>query len=238
MKKENKENKTLSNIYGAIVLIFIISALIGIPLVAKKNPLMALFMFGIYFLFFGMIIIVPMIKEKSLKKNIPILIFPIIGFGICVVSGIYMWGSKYNIVLSEKTVPALILILFVIMGVGFTFIPMISNKNKKEKWSLINAKCTKLNSRFLNDNDSGYSTQTEVYAPTFEYSYNGNQYSTMSNTYSNVKLPKIDEYYDIYVNPDNPNEIYQPSIANSIVLFIIGSSLLFSGIGCLYLLLK
>ena len=63
----------------------------------------------------------------------------------------------------------------------------------------------------------------------FTYSYNGVIYNVKSNSYS--LFDDVGDLIEIYINPDNPSEVYEANISFDFIIFLIfGVSSLIAGI--------
>ena len=72
-------------------------------------------------------------------------------------------------------------------------------------------------------------------SPIFNYSFKKVEYTANLNHYSNVDVPIVGMAYEIYINPNNPEDIYRPSLKQYIIRIVLGSLFLFSGSAILYL---
>ena len=104
------------------------------------------------------------------------------------------------------------IIIFILMG-SFVDIYIPYKKIK------IRGDCTYLVDAYIVDYrkhseiDSGY----EVYAPIYEYVYNGSQKRAISNTYKS-SIPKINSRVTLYINPNTTNiEFYEPKHDNIVI---------------------
>lgn len=69
-----------------------------------------------------------------------------------------------------------------------------------------------------------------IYAPVYKYTYNEKEYITEGNNRTNPAKYNIDDTAVIMVNPDNPEDIYEPEFKetskNSIFFIIVGGVML------------
>ena len=236
MGESNGNNKkkytTKEYIEGGVFLVFFVSSLIAMLYFSKRNTMMCLFIFGIYFLVFGLIAIT---KEQDLKKNLHLFLFLIVGLGIMICSGISLAGKNLNLTLSKDSVPILILCLFMLIGVYMSFGTLQTIVGKKTRCTkVVSAKCIDLDKQYMINSDGPDKT---LYAPIFNYYYNGTLYKVKLDKYSNVDVPMVGDYQKIYINPDNPDDVYRPSVKQNLVVLVIGvGSIISSGFG-LYLIL-
>lgn len=236
MGENNGNNKkkytTKEYIQGGVFLVFFVSSLIAMSYFSKRDSMMCLFIFGIYFLVFGLIAIT---QEQNLKKNLHLFLLLIVGLGIMICSGISMWGKNFNLTMSKDSAPILILCLFILVGAYMFFGTLLTIKGSKTRCTIaVSAKCIDLDKHdMINSNGS----HTTVYAPVFNYYYNGTSYNIKLNNYSNVDVPIVGEYKDIYINPDNSEDVYRPSVKQNLIVLGIGiGTIISSGFG-LYLIL-
>ena len=77
---------------------------------------MSSFLLGVIFLEFSFLT-VPTIKNDL--KNLPLILFPIAGLGIVAFTSITMWGHKFDVSVSEKTIVTSMVIVFILGGASF-----------------------------------------------------------------------------------------------------------------------
>jgi len=236
MGENNGNNKkqytTKEYIQGAVFLVFFVSSLIAMLYFSKRNTMMCVFIFGIYFFVFGLIAIT---KEKNMKEKLHLFSFLLVGLGIMICSGISMTGKNFNLNLSKDAVPILILCLFMFIGVYMSFGTVQTIIGKKTRCTkVVSAKCIELDEQYRSNSDG---PDTTVYAPIFNYYYNGTLYNVKLDKYSNVDVPMVGDYEKIYINPYNPEDVYRPSVKQNLAVLVIGvGSIISSGFG-LYLIL-
>jgi hypothetical protein len=232
MGENNGNNKkkytTKENIQGGVFLVFFVSSLIAMLYFSKRNTMMCLFIFGIYFFVFGLIAIT---QEQNLKKNLHLFLFLIVGLGIMICSGISLSGKT----LSKDIVAILILCLIMLVGVYLSFDTLKTIIGKKTRCTkVVSAKCIDLDKYYITDSDGLDKT---VYAPVFNYHYNETSYNVKLDKYSNVDVPMVGDYEKIYINPDNPEDVYRPSLAQNISVLGLGIGSIISSLIGLYLVL-
>ncbi len=225
-KEEIIKPKTIKEkaqaLIGIIFLIWFVGSLILIIHLSNVNPIYSVICFGQYFLVFGLIALC--------NKVWPGLIFAIIGLGIIIVSVLSLMPNlsiNWDIVL-----PILLLSVFIIVGIGLMTIPTIVKIIKKKKTSF------KVMGKVI-DLEGAYEEGTKVFAPVYEFYFNGKTYRVKSNVITNVGVPKIGEVLEIMIDPNNPEEFYveEQNKTLTIILFGMGILLVGAGIGALYLFL-
>lgn len=70
---------------------------------------------------------------------------------------------------------------------------------------------------FEHSKDHESKKESEAVTPVFDYEYNGQQYSSSAGSYSTSykDIFKVGQQYTIFINPDDPVEIYSQEIASS-----------------------
>lgn len=93
---------------------------------------------------------------------------------------------------------------FVLIGIREARKARKQRKKSKSLNYMVKAKCTKIKKDRIEKTDGSMGGM--VYAPVYEFQYRGKIVHIESNRYSNVNVPEVGGYYDIYINPDNPQE--------------------------------
>lgn len=218
-----------------LVLAFFIGSLVSMVYFSKKNSMFFFFIFGLYFLVLGSVALIGAITSKKLKNNLFLFLFPLIGLGAMICSGISMWGKNFNITLSEKGVLTLFICLVILIGIGIissVVLPFIIVKVKK--WDVVDAKCVELEESNTKNSRNG----PIFYTPIFSYYYRGFKYTSKLNIKSFIGLPKVGVDYNIYVNPCDPKDIHRSYVMQYMPTIMFGSMILLSGIGYLYLVIN
>lgn len=219
-----KGTSLLSKIMGALFLVIFFGAIVAIIYFKDKNETMCAFIFGVVFFVIGIYIIM---FGGINKKNFYILIFPIVGAGIMIFSGGYMWGNDYIKSHIMALIPAALLSVFILVGIAITAGTFINNLSQKLHCTeSITAVCINLNRR--HDSDSG-----SVYAPVYKYYYGGEEYIVAQDFYTNIDVPKIDSKVELYINPENPEEFYRKSFLQNLVKYGLGIIFLTCGTAAL-----
>ena len=122
--------------------------------------------------------------------------------------------------------------ILIIIGLALIVSNTIKNVNKKRRCTiLINAECIGLD-KFKRHSSNGTSL---LYAPIFKYSYNEREYTTIVGDHCSKGYPKVGDYKDIYINPDNPEDTYRIAIDQDIFIILLGLAFIAAGI---YVLIK
>lgn len=112
---------------------------------------------------------------------------------------------------------------FFLMGACIFLMPILKRiymlKRCTEK---IRAVCIDLYEEVRHEPEGGTSA---VYIPKWEYSYDGKVYQQYEDRRTNVGVPNVGSERMIYVNPDDPNEIYRSNFQASIFTVIVGGAM-------------
>lgn len=208
-----KGTSLLNKIAGTIFLVIFFGAIAAILYFKDKNETMCAFIFGVVFFVIG--IYITMFGGIN-KKNFYILIFPIVGAGIMIFSGGYMWGNEYIKAHIMALIPAAIVSVFILAGIALIAVTFLTNlSNKTRCTESVTAVCINLNRTY--DSDSG-----SVYAPVYKYYYGGEEHIVAQDFYTNIDVPKIDSEVELYINPENPEEFYRKSFLLNLVKYGMG----------------
>lgn len=104
--------------------------------------------------------------------------------------------------------------ILILAGIGITIFDVLFRKRKRERCSLlVAAECV--------DVEKMCYEQDTVYAPTWKYTINGLEYIIRENSYTSRKID-IGAKKDIYVNPDNPREIFRENKPAAVGSAVVG----------------
>lgn len=217
--------KKFLNIGASILFLLWFLGSIGIMLLAERIFLpeyktsVILIVFGQYFLVFGIVGIVSFIKAKSKLKNLPLLIFALVGLSL-IATGVIMVLTTKGILdgsiieLLGKFFPLIILNFFLLIGIVFIAVAFYNSVIYKGKCTYeISATCVEEKALFLGDQE---------YSPVYEIYINGQTQTITSDTYTRIRH-KVNEKYIIKVNPDNPEMfVDDTSGRTNMIYFILG----------------
>ena len=223
MDNKNNDRKGISllnKIMGTLVLAVFFGAIAAILYFKDKNETLCVFIFGVVFFVIGIYIIM---FVGINKRSFYTLIFPIVGAGIMIFSGGYMWGNEYIKSHIMTLIPAALLSVFILAGIAIITVTFSTNLSQKTHCTeSLTAVCINLNR--THNSDSGSS-----YAPVYKYYYGGEEYIVAQDFYTNIDVPKIDSEVELYINPENPGEFYRKSFLLN--LFKYGMGIIFLACG-------
>ncbi len=213
-KHRNNSSNSGSKISGILVIIWFLASFISLILFAglDRNVELAIVLVQ-YFLMFGAMAFFGSKNEKSIGW--------ILAFGLALIAFLWLNGDGIKI----KGDPELIMVaamglIFFLVGM-FMLISNLNANSRKKDYVGVNA--------IICDYSIG---RKRTKACVYEYEFNGKKYKITDNFYTNINVPQLGTIKNIYVNPNNPNEI----LTNSSNLFLILFSLPFIIVGGLLLL--
>ncbi len=124
-------------------------------------------------------------------------------------------GQKRGVMTCATIFCGIIALVFVAVGVIF----IRSNMNGKKSLEKDHRQCselvegivTNINSKEFTERDSDDNiTKWTGYAPEFTYTYNGREYTYKSHYYKDRQIYEIGDSEQIYINPDDPAQVYIP----------------------------
>ena len=193
MKEKNK-----SNIIGIIFLIWFFLSLVLLLYFSNKNGYYVAIVGGQYFLVFG---IAHMFSMK--KITIPGICLASAGIACIIIPFMMLHPEIFGKLNWDEIITMLSLYVFIIVGLGLVFIPLINNYLKRKKCNVtVEAKVIK------NDGLVGH-TGEYMTCPVYEFEYMGSKYEVTDNTYTNVNTKEEQDIITIGINPDNPNEFVE-----------------------------
>lgn len=203
-----KEKSVLKKIINTFIVILFLSAMVGMVYFAHRPPVCA-FILGAFFFFLG---VLGIFTNGLTLENSLILVFPFVGAVVMLISASCIWNISFLEKIREnidQVIPAASIASFFCIGVGMFLGSILYRKKKKENCTyIVQAQCIDLRK------DPG----EDLYSPVYKYYYNGCEYIYESNFSTNATPPVLNEYYEIKINPGNPEEVW---ITNYSVTFTI-----------------
>lgn len=207
-------------ILGSIILIWFFASLGLMIYLADVNSYYMVICLGQLFFVLGLL-------GLSKKAKIGI-IFVIVGLSLVIIP-ILMMNPNLE-VNWDFVIPIIMLCVFLIVGIGLLLLPSIIYKKKDKEFSIsLTAKVIGL--KETNGN------RTKLYAPIYEYYFNNKNYRISSNTYSNVNVPNVDDVVEIKINPQDPQEVYNPGSKKTVIIILGLMGIMFIAMSCLSLYL-
>lgn len=224
MQGSGNKNDAKGKVLGIIFLIWFFGSMIGFFVCSesenKTGPLLVLF--GQYFLVFGIIAVAGNIKNKPFP--VITVIFPIVGLSV-LVSGICMiFGGEKALLFLGRYAPYILIWIFPIVGVLMIINSFSQYRHLKQVCTRdIQAKCIDIDSRLSRNNNAVPGRIRKVYMPVYSIFYNEREYVIRNYNYTNLVKFEIGMYYNIKINPSNPNEFMDEnsSKANKLA-FVLG----------------
>lgn len=197
-----------------------IGCIIGAVAFSKSEPRISVICAGTIFFVTGL---TGIFSQKLTRNTLPILLFPIVGAGMIIIPALLMYSEKndgFNFHIGERFAANSILTFLMLIGICILVIPPVVHKKRLALCTeTVEALCINMKSHL---SGSGKGGRTRVYAPDWEYYFDGNTYVYQETSYSNMDVPTVGETYQLLLNPDKPDELYRPSAANRRFLFFMG----------------
>lgn len=228
---ENKKDKK-GKIGTIIFITWFVASLLAIMETGRTGNILCVALFGQYFFVFGLIAMVTAIKAKEsfwLQS-----IFVLVGAGIVAGVLIYKFGTD---ALKQKLfdmIPLAGLSIFVIAGIVFLILAYREKFIIAPRYSYpVSAKCIKV---LINYVDTERHGAKEVFCPVFYYNYNGKEYESSNNIYTDTRFIE-GNYYDINIDPENPEKFYQMDVLKKsfIMELILGLVLTAAGVFAMFM---
>lgn len=214
---DNVKNKAGQAIVSVVFLVWFIAS-IGLLIYFAKTGKTALTLsvLGQYFLVFGIIGLVGSVSDGGFKlKNLPILLFPLVGIGAIAGGIIIQYGSEELKKKSIDALPMIFIILFIIIGVCLIIGGLYNALYLKLTCTeYVNAECVEVKKQYNRNHN-------EAYCPVYSFSYNGQNYKVCNEIYTNSYIPAVGQCYEVYINPNNPMKIYEPLRVKGTGMFMI-----------------
>lgn len=231
---QNNEHSAWYYISGGLFLIWFVGSIVALVLTAKTAPWLAVSVFGQYFLVFGLIALISMLKEG---KFTPIfLIFIFVGL-LAVLFGIVMqYGDEAAQSSFKQMIPYAGISIFFVMGILFIINYFVRTNQNKNCIEPVRATCIDMKKRKNGTSDGMSYTMYNTYCPVFGFTYNGKSYEVNNNIYTQVTDVELGEEVELYINPKHPKcyrEDANIAVRQSIaelgfgIFFILVSSMVF-----------
>lgn len=228
--KENKGNSSpLQKAIAAVFLVWFFGSVIAMIYFSKSSaPCLVATVLGQLFLIIGIAAIISTIKNRSFQ--IFVLIFPVIG-ALCLFFSMY-----YHFVPEKREeimnmIPTFAIILFFLVGLVIFLTAIINPIQLRKKCTMsILGKVVELKKR--------YNGGTATYSPVYEIYFRGETIRLSNDFYTNISVPKEGETYEIFINPDNPKQFYQPSQSGKVNIFLMVFGFFFMAVPalCFYMM--
>lgn len=232
---EKEKYSVGQKIFGVVFMIWFVASLVGIIyFTGKENTAFAILIFGQYFFVFG---IVGICSGGLTLKTSWILLFPAVGLVVMICSGLFIWGSDDITDQLTNLLPVMLISLFIVIGIGMVLGPIVNEKALKKRCTYqIIAKCVRLNKSYMGSGIDD--VRKEVYAPVFSYYFRGNEYEIGYDVYKSYGNPEVNDSVEIFINPDNPSEIYWPKSGAKILVICIGLGFTIMGVFAMFMYLS
>lgn len=216
-KSEAPKKLSVGGALSAIAfLAFFVASLVGMAVFSQTNMTLCLTIFGVYFIVFGSIAV----KKTLSVRNIYPLLMPLFGVVITGMSLTYAFGSTHT----KGTVLALMpycgLGVFLIAGIFFILSALLYRQQKSHACTAtVTAQCVRHKCHLETDSQG---RSCVVVCPVYRYRFDGQEFVAQEDLYTNVGVPQIGEEISLFVNPDDPYDIYRPSFAGNAIPLTIG----------------
>lgn len=173
----------------------------------------------------GVIFAITSISDRKFRHTFVALTSIALGLLLMLFSASSLWSFEVSLSFVGTFASFTFGGLFILAGViSFISIPLSKRRKLARCTMQIQAKCI------------GFLNQRSFSNPIFSYSYEGSEYTTKANSYTNMDTAQIDSNYDIYINPNNPEEIYFPSSNHNFFTTIFGFIFVIIGVVFFYTL--
>lgn len=203
------------------ILWFVVSIIVG-AVGARTNPFITLMAFGQIPLVMGFIVFFGIGKGTTKSPGLGGGMF-FVGLVLVVIAGINMFGNADIKQLFTSMAPVLMMSVFNIAGMSLICVgPYFSYMNRKHHTESVTGYVIRLNHSVTSKERVGL---VDIYAPIYGYTYRGKKYITESTVYSESDYPNEGSSRRIFINPDNPKEIYEPerSDVNMLIMILFGT---------------
>lgn len=215
MKKQ--KNTLFSKIMPIIFLVWFIASLVLLVILSQINSHYMIMIFGQYFLVFGIIFANAQRKDRD-KSLVPYL-FMLIGISCIIIPLLMMYPNLLTIEINwERTIPILVMLLFIIVSLAMIISPIIKTKRLKKVCTL--RVCATVIKHKTEYSDRG----RKLFAPVYEFEFNGKKYEVCKEQYTNINVIPKGTIVELLINPLDPEEFLDDS---NFSFYVIGMGVLF-----------
>lgn len=221
---QNKNNNTSQQANkksctgAAIMILWFIVSIIAMVCLSDVSTEWTIIIFGQMFLVFG---IIGLFSGGFEMSKVWILLFPLVGLG-CIVGGLIgLYGEEEFKEKMYDMLPIFISVLLFVIGILFIIIP-IYMKKVREKYCTLPVKGVIADVYRKRSSDRNHHNIHYVYAPVYEYFYNGTLYRKESNVYTNYEKFDIGSEVTVFLNPSNPDDYYVKRSGETAINLIFG----------------
>ena len=210
MKKKKEATKKKNQIIAIIFLTWFFASM-GAMIYIATNGQTWLFpaLLGQYFLVFGIFGIHSRISKEGFGyREFPLLLFPLIG--ILAIAATFIWHFTSETLWNKclENIPFAAMGLFLFIGIYLLGAWLRSTiLLQKLCTQRMEAKCIKINQHRRNNNQSGQL----FYCPVYQFYFNGKVYQVCNRIYTRPARTQINAVSEIYVNPKNPTQFFEPN---------------------------
>ena len=230
--ENNRKTGTGMILLSVVFVIWFIASIVAMIYFSQTNKgALVVTIFGQYFLVFGLIAVISSLKSKKFQAFT--LIFPVIGIGAMAGGCIFRFGTEELKKQAEAALPYLFLGLFFIIGVSLVLGTYLTSKRKHEVCNYcITATCVEVKSHY----DDG----SRTYCPVYEVYFRHETMQICNNFYTNIHRVEVGETREIYLNPEDPNEFYEPKeeLSTKRFTYILGGIFVITSVFALVMVMQ
>ena len=211
-------NKSIARL--VVFFIWFIGSFIGMFIFFSigKGSIAAMIL-GQYLFLFGIIIVRSGIKNKNLKPGA--LLVVVIGVGCIVGGAIFQFGNHTMQNMAKEALPY----AFMVLGLSAVIGNYLYFKKKHESCTYrVEATCIRIKEEC--HREQGEHRLKYLYCPVYMGDFQGETLFFCNENYSSKKYVKEGEKREIYANPENPQEFYEPKEEKDVIilLYVLGSA--------------
>lgn len=210
--------------------------IVGLVIASQINPALCISVFGAIFAFFGFMAMGG--SKKKYPEDKMTLWSCALGGLLVFALPLFMMFLKRSGMSAERFETlrnAMISAAFAAIGLAVLIFPAVGRSMKKRRCTFsVEATCVGLNSKLSNSGShrrGHHHRRQRLYAPIWEYFFDGRMIRKAETTYSNVNVPQVGDICELMVNPNDPEDVYRHDGGAIVVTTIVG--LVFAAMGLL-----
>ncbi len=243
-KEISSEARRKDNIISIIFLVILAVWGICLYITYNNGSVLMYSLFGLPFLAIGISMIYGLFEMGHKRADFGVnlmwtTVVVYVGACVTIIPLLIFFVPSFKNMFGERAFVRVALLCFIISGVVQLFAgfyKLIYNKRfctvKAEAICVSREEHHSTKGRVItteNNSVHGVRRRERAYSGIFKYEYNGIEYESQDDMYSNQDIAAVGQKYTIHINPNKPEQFYRSTLRKDAILFAMGVMFLFIG---------